>query len=105
MSTVWTRAVELVLKSPDPWYAAVIVCASTVKALVEKRFGSIPGAPPPLGDRAASCRFAPRCALVVDACRAALPTPQAVAAGHQARCIRLDVAAGLHAAAQAPEAR
>ena len=52
------------------------------------RLMSIPGAPPPLGDRAKGCRFAPRCPLAIDACRAGAVSLAEVSPGHTARCIR-----------------
>jgi peptide/nickel transport system ATP-binding protein len=54
------------------------------------RLATIPGRVPELADLPAGCPFAERCALAVDACRRALPAPQAVGPQHQARCIRLD---------------
>ena len=53
------------------------------------RLATIPGRVPELADLPAGCPFAARCAFVIDACRAALPAPQAVAADHSARCIRV----------------
>ena len=71
------------------------------------RLATIPGRVPELADLPAGCPFAERCALVVPACRAALPPPVEVGAGHVARCLRVpDALAALAAlAAQAaPEA-
>jgi oligopeptide/dipeptide ABC transporter ATP-binding protein len=62
--------------------------ASTRRDKSARRLTAIPGSPPPLGDRAASCRFAPRCPLVIDACRAAPMNLTKVGPGHMARCIR-----------------
>ena len=44
---------------------------------------------PELADLPVGCPFAERCAWVVDDCLKALPAPQPVAPGHDARCIRL----------------
>ncbi len=52
------------------------------------RLATIPGRVPELADLPAGCPFADRCGWVVDACRAALPAPQPVAADHTVRCIR-----------------
>ncbi|MFO1294201.1 MAG: ABC transporter ATP-binding protein [Rubrivivax sp.] len=71
------------------------------------RLATIAGRVPELADLPAGCPFAERCALVVPACRAALPPPVEVGAGHVARCLRVpDALAALAAlAAQAaPEA-
>ena len=54
------------------------------------RLATIAGRVPALADMPPGCRFADRCALVMDACRAALPPAVAVAPGHHARCLRLN---------------
>ena len=54
-----------------------------------QRLATIVGRVPELIDLPAGCGFAERCALAVDACRAAPPPAVPVAAGHVARCIRL----------------
>jgi peptide/nickel transport system ATP-binding protein len=46
----------------------------------------IPGAPPNLAALPPGCAFAPRCRLVRDECRTALPDVHRVSAGHHARC-------------------
>ena len=53
------------------------------KALV----GVTGGAPSP-GRRPGGCFFAPRCELVIDACREAPPPFAEVVAGHRSRCLR-----------------
>ncbi|WP_315763709.1 MULTISPECIES: ABC transporter ATP-binding protein [unclassified Bradyrhizobium] len=57
-----------------------------------ERLSTIPGTVPELVDLPPGCPFADRCALVVDACRAALPLSVDLGAGHGARCIRTDAA-------------
>jgi peptide/nickel transport system ATP-binding protein len=52
------------------------------------RLATIPGRVPELADLPPGCPFAERCALVIDACRAAPPPPLTVGAGHLARCLR-----------------
>ncbi len=54
------------------------------------RLATIPGRVPELADLPLGCPFAERCSWAADACRHALPEPQAVGPRHQARCIRLD---------------
>ncbi len=54
------------------------------------RLATIPGRVPELADLPAGCPFAERCALVIDACRGALPAQLPVSPGHEARCLRLD---------------
>ncbi len=57
-----------------------------------ERLSTIPGTVPELVDLPPGCPFADRCALVVDACRAALPLSVDLGAGHGARCVRTDAA-------------
>jgi len=56
------------------------------------RLATIAGTVPELADLPPGCPFADRCALVVDACRAALPPQVEIGASHAVRCIRTDVA-------------
>jgi peptide/nickel transport system ATP-binding protein len=53
------------------------------------RLATIPGRVPELADMPRGCPFADRCALVVDACRAADPPLVALAPGHDVRCLRV----------------
>lgn len=78
-----------VLTRPRMPYTAGLL-ASTRRDKSVTRLTSIPGSPPPLTERVASCRFAPRCPLAVDACRAAPVSFIDVGPGHTARCIRTD---------------
>jgi peptide/nickel transport system ATP-binding protein len=57
------------------------------------RLATIPGRVPELADMPAGCPFAPRCALVIDACRAAAPPNVEVAPAHFARCLKAEVIA------------
>ncbi|HZD24702.1 MAG TPA: ABC transporter ATP-binding protein [Alphaproteobacteria bacterium] len=57
-----------------------------------ERLATIPGMVPELADLPEGCTFAGRCPLVIDACRAAPPPLLPVEPGHEAACIRLDVA-------------
>jgi peptide/nickel transport system ATP-binding protein len=52
------------------------------------RLATIPGRVPALTAMPAGCAFAERCALAIEACRAAPPPATAVAPGHAARCLR-----------------
>jgi len=65
------------------------------------RLATIPGRVPDLADLPVGCPFADRCPRVVPACRVALPEPVALGAGHEARCLRLEVDAVVNAAAGA----
>ena len=53
------------------------------------RLPTIAGRVPELADMPPGCPFADRCALVIDACRAAPPPAVMVAPGHEARCLRI----------------
>jgi peptide/nickel transport system ATP-binding protein len=55
------------------------------------RLKTIAGTVPELADLPAGCKFADRCALVIDRCHQALPPVVDVGAGHGVRCIRTDV--------------
>ena len=49
---------------------------------------TIPGNVPSLRDLPPGCAFAPRCTLAEDACSAADPSLETIAAGHRTRCRR-----------------
>jgi peptide/nickel transport system ATP-binding protein len=53
-----------------------------------RRLPEIPGVVPDLTREITGCPFAPRCPLVIEACRAAPPPLHAVSPGHFAACIR-----------------
>jgi peptide/nickel transport system ATP-binding protein len=76
-----------VLKRPRMPYTAGLL-ASTRRRKGERRLPAIPGSPPPLGERPASCRFAPRCPLAIARCREAPVALEEVEPGHTARCVR-----------------
>ena len=65
----------------------------------------IPGTAPRPGHRPEGCLFSPRCAFVLDACRASEPPLGEVTGGHEARCFRSSEVMMLSAAARpgAPE--
>ena len=60
--------------------------------------GADTGAPPSLAGLDPGCPFAPRCPLVIDACRTAEPALVTVADNHTAACIRTEEVAGRSAA-------
>ena len=55
--------------------------------VVGGKFSTIPGQPPAPWDIPAGCRFAPRCSLVTPACKTHTIALEAVALGHESRCI------------------
>jgi peptide/nickel transport system ATP-binding protein len=64
------------------------------------RLATIAGRVPELADLPAGCPFAERCTLVIPQCRVAPPPAVALAAEHEARCIRIET---LHANAPLAE--
>jgi peptide/nickel transport system ATP-binding protein len=54
------------------------------------RLATIPGRVPALGDLPQGCAFAERCALALDACRAASPPAITLGPGHSASCLRTE---------------
>jgi peptide/nickel transport system ATP-binding protein len=52
------------------------------------RLATIPGRVPALDEMPPGCRFAPRCPIVEDACRAAPPAEHRLTPEHGARCIK-----------------
>ena len=56
----------------------------------EAQMEPIPGAVPSLLAPPPGCRFAPRCALVVDECRARRPAPRPVGPEHAAACVAVE---------------
>jgi oligopeptide/dipeptide ABC transporter ATP-binding protein len=64
------------------------------------RLATIPGQVPSLGHLPPGCRFAPRCAHALDACRTVEPALTPLSPGHAARCLRaseIDLLEGLPA--------
>ena len=94
---VETGTTAEVLRAPLMPYTAGLL-ASSRRRRGQRRLTALEGLPPGLRERPSGCRFAPRCPLVVDACRAA-PIPMTEAApGRLARCLRSDLVPVLHAA-------
>jgi oligopeptide/dipeptide ABC transporter ATP-binding protein len=54
----------------------------------DRRVSQIPGQPPLLHDMSIECPFAPRCPLVAEECRTALPQLREVEPDHWVRCVR-----------------
>jgi peptide/nickel transport system ATP-binding protein len=61
------------------------------------RLPTIPGRVPELADLPRGCPFADRCSFVIEPCLPAIPPPLAMAAAHEARCIRAHEVADGHA--------
>jgi oligopeptide/dipeptide ABC transporter ATP-binding protein len=52
------------------------------------RLAAIPGTLPDPASRPPGCRYAPRCALRIEACTAAIPALVEIEGEHAAACIR-----------------
>jgi peptide/nickel transport system ATP-binding protein/oligopeptide transport system ATP-binding protein len=80
--------VETLFARPlHPYTRGLLSCVPALDSEVA-RLVAIPGSLPEPANRPPGCRFAPRCDLAVDACRAAMPDLAAYAPGHEAACIR-----------------
>ena len=81
-----------VIKRPAHPYTRGLLAATVHGAARGARLETIPGSPPDLRRLPSGCAFAPRCALRLDACSAAVPEVREVGSGHLARCIRVEPA-------------
>jgi peptide/nickel transport system ATP-binding protein len=78
-----------VIRAPrHPYTIGLLATRSHTGRLSGHRLPAIPGSPPDLANLPPGCAFAPRCVLASDACRATLPEPAEVSAGHAVRCHR-----------------
>jgi oligopeptide/dipeptide ABC transporter ATP-binding protein len=76
-----------------PYTQALLAALPRVDQRRDKRLKSIPGAPPNLLVEPVGCPFAPRCELVIERCRVAMPPLIQVAPKHQTACW-IDVTTG-----------
>jgi oligopeptide/dipeptide ABC transporter ATP-binding protein len=93
-------ATDVLFRPHMPYTVGLIASVRRDKA--ERRLNSIPGAPPGPIDRPLGCRFALRCPIVVEACRAGPVPPLQIEPGHWARCIRATEARKLAASDFSP---
>lgn len=87
---VETGAVAEVLERPRHPYTRALVDCRPAANPGARRLVTIPGSVPAVGEAPAGCRFAPRCPLVVDACRETDPRLRPVD-GVDAACLRAEV--------------
>lgn len=80
--------VGIVFALPRHPYTAALL--ASVPEGETDRLVAIPGSVPQPRDFPDGCRFAPRCGLVSDACRAAPPPARAVGEGHVSRCLHAE---------------
>jgi peptide/nickel transport system ATP-binding protein len=79
------------IRSPRHPYTLGLLKSRAHDAMVKgARMDAIPGAPPDLANLPDGCPFAPRCYLAQAGCKTGPVAMQALGAGHQARCLRLD---------------
>ncbi|GDY33196.1 dipeptide ABC transporter ATP-binding protein [Gandjariella thermophila] len=86
---VETGPVDEIYRRPRmPYTLGLLGSIPRLDAAGRQRLVPIEGQPPSLVDLPPGCPFAPRCPMVVDACRAEEPPLAEVSAGHRAACIR-----------------
>ncbi|MES3004387.1 MAG: ABC transporter ATP-binding protein [Pseudomonadota bacterium] len=76
-----------------PYTLGLFAARPGLGATKGQRLMTIAGTVPELVDLPAGCPFAGRCTFTIPECRVTAPPPVTVEAGHEARCIRLDVVA------------
>ncbi|MBL8134437.1 MAG: ABC transporter ATP-binding protein [Anaerolineae bacterium] len=79
--------VRELFKNPKHPYTRGLLHAVPTRHIERGQLSGIPGTIPNLVDPPAGCRFHPRCAHAVEACRAAVPPPYPVGAQHTAECV------------------
>jgi peptide/nickel transport system ATP-binding protein len=85
--------VEAVLgEARHPYTRALLEARPKLGAPRGERLSAIRGVAPSTGEAPSGCPFAGRCALTLDACRAAPPPPVRLGADHIVRCLRVDEA-------------
>jgi peptide/nickel transport system ATP-binding protein len=106
-----TGPTERVIFAPAHPYTQALMKATVVleSATKRQRIEGLEGAPPDLSDPPAGCRFHPRCAVALDACREAFPGEVSPGPEHTAACWWLErqlgvAPAGRAAGAAAPPA-
>ncbi|WP_062378327.1 dipeptide/oligopeptide/nickel ABC transporter permease/ATP-binding protein [Demequina pelophila] len=86
---VETAPTDRLFTAPRHPYTAGLLGANPSLADRGERLRTIPGSVPPPADWPATCRFADRCALATDQCRAT-PVPLAAVDAHASRCLHAD---------------
>ena len=77
-----------VIRNPQHPYTQGLLAANLHDVARGTRLDAIPGSPPALETRPDACPFAPRCPLVMDACRQALPPMQRPGLRRRVACLR-----------------
>lgn len=76
------------IESPRHPYTRGLIESMPLMEGPPTRLKTIPGSPPTAGHLPSGCRFAPRCPLVLDACRREDPPLLAIAPDRRSACIR-----------------
>jgi peptide/nickel transport system ATP-binding protein len=82
-------AAQLLTQPRHPYTLSLLKSRSHGAMQKGQRLQTIGGAPPDLSNLPPGCAFGERCQHAIPACHVAPPAEQELAAGHQARCIRL----------------
>jgi peptide/nickel transport system ATP-binding protein len=77
-----------IVRAPRHPYTQALLRVASVGDFGRRELEVIPGQPPRVGADIQGCRFAARCPLAADACRAGDVESQLVASQHQVRCVR-----------------
>jgi len=80
--------VDEIVERPRHPYTRALLRVASAGDLGRRALEVIPGQPPQVGARITGCRFASRCPVAVDACRAADIADSEIRAGHAVRCLR-----------------
>jgi len=80
--------VDAIFDRPSHPYTGGLLASTPNLARTEERLRTIPGSLPRIDAPPPGCRFAPRCELAGDLCRAGRPPMVAVGPGHDAACVR-----------------
>jgi oligopeptide/dipeptide ABC transporter ATP-binding protein len=83
-------SVDELFRRPSHPYTEGLLAAIPRLGPVRRHLDAIPGTVPSLGAMPAGCRFHPRCAYAVDACRTDPVQLFPHGAGHETRCLRHD---------------
>jgi peptide/nickel transport system ATP-binding protein len=78
-----------------PYTQGLLASTPALEADASEELGTIPGRVPTLHNVPPGCRFADRCPLALDSCRAEVPALQEIEPGHTVRCFRADEMEGL----------
>ena len=79
---------ELFLRPRHPYTAGLLTAIPVLTAGAPPALSAIRGSPPDLADPPTGCRFAPRCPLAIDACRASDIRLIELGSDRRAACIR-----------------